>query len=533
MLQSSQLTNPDPSILHEDDCVRIAFSPGETNAEAIISFTGIGLQMGGIQQHEFSSTLSGRRDIYYITDFRRSWFNDCAPVIRKIVCKALAKRGTKTVVTLGNSMGGSGAIAFAREFLGCQTAIAFVPQSSISPQVVSFEHRYRNFAAEVKTWRLPDLAECISPEITYQIFVGDQVQADLDHAERFRRACPASCNVYVIPNADHNVARYLKRNGITLADLIVACEVGKAEVTQTLSLLTSNTTAKEVHPVTLGSPRSIPAAQVTKDMRNEIELQIFGLQRSGNHGVISWITQQFIDKVYFFNNVSHFGDPVTSWHEGKVPNTHPLPQKSARAELEDIRSKPKSVLIYSYENLRLIDLANQPLLSNHVELLGRSARFHRVLLLRDFFNWISSRLKLFDYRGKDTLKAAKNIDGLINLWLLYAREFAGETAYLGNSDIVKVAYPRWVDDAEYRAWILGAIGIPLNDNSNGYVPDVGGGSSFDLTIYSGSAGNMAVSERWEFFLNDERFTTARKRVQERRSEIELLNESIFRVPWVL
>ena len=234
MPQLLQLTNPAPIALHEDGCVRILFSPGETNTEAIISFTGIGLQMGGIQQHEFSSTPSGRRDIYYITDFRRSWFNDCAPVIRKIVCKALAKHGTKSVVALGNSMGRSGAIAFAREFLGCQTAIAFVPQSSISPQVVPFEHRYKSFAAELQTWRLPDLAECISPEITNQIFVGDQVLADLDHAERFRRACLGSCNVYVIPNADHNVARYLKRNDVALADLIAACEAGKAEVSQTL-----------------------------------------------------------------------------------------------------------------------------------------------------------------------------------------------------------------------------------------------------------------------------------------------------------
>ena len=187
-----------------------------------------------------------------------------------------------------------------------------------------------------------------------------------------------------------------------------------------------------------------------KDFRNQLELQVFGLQRSGNHGVIGWITQQFDEPVYFFNNVKHFDDPITKWHVGSVPNTVRLPPKG-HEDLEKIRNRTKDVLIFSYENLRIKDMETRCLVEDHDRCLGRSLDIRRILLLRDFFNWVSSRLKLFDYRGQDTSDQVKRIDGLINSWLMYAREFAGQTSFLGQKNVVRVSYPQWVIDPEYRA----------------------------------------------------------------------------------
>lgn len=517
--------------IHEDDCVRITHSAGLNSKRAFISFTGIGLKLGGIQQHEFSSSMGEICDVYYVTDFRRSWFNDCASQIIEVLTSSLRKRGTSEVVTLGNSMGGSGAIAFSGAIPGCETAIAFAPQSSINSSVAPFENRYYSFASQVRDWQLPDLTTTVKSSVKYHIFVGGNDGIDMQHAERFRATSPGNCFVYVIPGADHNVARILKSSGISFSKLITASQIGQEAVVgyiQNLRPKIETNVDRAFHP---RQPAFFKAITIDTNPRNDLEMQLFGLQRSGNHGVISWITQQFDEKAYFFNNVSHFKDPVTNWHIGNVPNTIQLPPKGSK-QLEQMRVARKAVLICSYENLQLNLLSQKPLLEDHDSLLGVSKRVVRILLLRDFFNWVSSRLKLFDYRGQNTVNAALRIDTLIDLWLLYAREFLGATTHLGNTNVVKISYPRWAVDSEYRAWILGALGAPLKNNVNDHVPNVGGGSSFDTTTYSGRAGEMAIQNRWGFFLEDDRFGFARERVGERRAEIEPLNKEIFDAPWV-
>lgn len=524
-------STPQLATVHEDECVRITYSPGLTSQRAFVSFTGIGLKLGGIQQQEFAASMGETCDTYYVTDFRRSWFNDCANEIFDVLTSELRKRRTSEVVTLGNSMGGSGAIAFAGVLPGCHTAIAFAPQSSINVDVTPFENRYHNFAAGIRDWKLPDFTAALKSSVKYHIFVGDKDEIDIQHAERFRAACPSSCFVHVIAGADHNVARYLKNNGVFLKDLITAIQFGQESIVACLQNLHPRIATKDDLMVRPANP-TIHRQMIDDTIpRNDLEIQVFGLQRSGNHGIISWITQQFEDKAYFFNNVSHFKDPINNWHIGSVPNTIQLPPKGSK-QLEEIRLAKKAVLIFSYENLQLNLLSQRPLLEEHDSVLGTSKRVVRILLLRDFFNWVSSRLKLFDYRGQDAIKASLRIDVLIDLWLLYAREFLGTTTYLGNYNVVKISYPRWAVDSEYRAWILGTVGAPLKNNANDHVPNVGGGSSFDTTMYSGRASEMAIQNRWSFFLEDDRFAFARARVQERRTEIEPLNREIFGATWV-
>ena len=265
--------------------------------------------------------------------------------------------------------------------------------------------------------------------------------------------------------------------------------------------------------------------------RNQLEIQIFGLQRSGNHGVISWLLQQYDDPVVFLNNVDHFRDPFTNFREGSVPNMAHLSRKNPD-RLETLRRMPKPLLVYSYENLGLHRLAREALVPDRENAIGSSRSLRRILLLRDFFNWASSRLKLFEYRKQDINAVIRNFDRLIGLWLSYAREFAGETRFLDSEEVVRIAYPRWAGDAEYRAHILGRLGLPLANNANDTVPAVGGGSSFDSTALSGQAGKMAVQDRWRYLLED-RFAPVIKSIQARRGDLEGRNQALFDQPWVL
>ena len=266
--------------------------------------------------------------------------------------------------------------------------------------------------------------------------------------------------------------------------------------------------------------------------RNKVELRLFGLQRSGNHAVVGWIAQQFTEPVHFFNNISHFKDPINCWHHGPVHNTFKLPPKES-LELETIRGIRKNLLILSYENLRLNRLGNTEIVPNHDQLLGSSCVIKNILLLRDFFNWISSRLKLYDYRQQFTNDYIKRVEMLAIQWLVYAREFVGRTNYFGDNHLVRISYPDWASDPAYRALILKYLEIPLLDNSNNYIPNVGGGSSFDGVTYAGNARSMNTNNRSAFFLEDERFQDAPRALKIHRSEIEELNNEIFGLSWLL
>ena len=92
----------------------------------IISFTGIGYSMGGIQKEEFQKIKSFRDyDSLFVIDENRSWFNTVNPeqIIEKV-------NMYENVITLGNSMGAFNAIMFAK-YYPVKTAIAFATQYSL------------------------------------------------------------------------------------------------------------------------------------------------------------------------------------------------------------------------------------------------------------------------------------------------------------------------------------------------------------------------------------------------------------------
>lgn len=272
--------------------------------------------------------------------------------------------------------------------------------------------------------------------------------------------------------------------------------------------------------------------------RNQLEIQFFGLQRSGNHAVLSWIFQQFDEPVFFFNNVTHFSDPIRNFHYANLPNMvpvtrgpapdnplHELAHARAQQRLEDIRSATKHVLVLSYENLSLPKLRRRELLDAREEWIGKSDRIRRVLLVRDFYNWLASRLRLFENKGQN-LPLLRGIEEHVSLWIMYAKEYLEETNFLQPEDVVTISYNRWLGDATYRANLLGRLTVPLKDNANCHVPDVGGGSSFDGKSFSGDPEKMRLDERWRYLLED-KFAGLIGPIRERIDEIERYNLQIF------
>jgi hypothetical protein len=272
--------------------------------------------------------------------------------------------------------------------------------------------------------------------------------------------------------------------------------------------------------------------------RNALEIQFFGLQRSGNHAVLSWIFQQFDEPVYFFHQVKPFTDPFLNFRFAQLPNTIPVrrgpfgnePRHIAARErrlrrIENIRQAKKHLLAYSYENFPLTELRNREPVYQRIECIGDSEKTRRVLLLRDFYNWIASRIRLFENKSKP-LPTESGVDSLISMWLTYAKEFCGKTRCMYGETVVTVSYNRWVEDEHYRTSLLQQLSAPLRDNSIAYVPEIGGGSSFDGNIAASQASEMRVTERWQYLLED-KFADIVKQIRSRADEVEAYNRERF------
>lgn len=274
-----------------------------------------------------------------------------------------------------------------------------------------------------------------------------------------------------------------------------------------------------------GAAASIAPAVLASGIRNKQELQVFGLRRSGNHAVIAWIAQQYSSPIVFLNSARPFHDPFTTYLLGRVPNAVPG-RRLNPGEAEILRARQKNLLVLSYEDMNIRKLDKGDLLPDWPVWLGNSGSRRRLLLLRDFYNWIASRVRLLEKNGRAIEHILGKIEPQIRHWIMYAREFVGETKYLGEYDTVPVRFDRWSNDDKYRLEILDRLDIAAMNNSRSVVPRAGGGSSFDGTRFSGSAEDMDILNRWHY-LEAVGHGALLRLLAQQRAEIDEYNRAIF------
>ena len=228
---------------------------------------------------------------------------------------------------------------------------------------------------------------------------------------------------------------------------------------------------------------------------NGLELRVCGLQRSGNHAIISWIVDQFTGRpACFLNNVRHGDyDPYVV-----------APQKHAYAldgvAQEDWRHTPKDLLVYSYEDdaKRLLPGATSLLASafspafeaKREAYLGPSARRLDVIILRDPANNFASRLKMLDQ-----LTGVRDLPTIVAFWKELARA-AVAAEERADPNTVVVLYNRWFADRKYRQDLSRRLGGTFSDASIRQVSAIGGGSSFDKTTLNADLSIGDVFKHW-------------------------------------
>lgn len=211
------MAEPIKMLVDEED-LQVRWLAGQSD-RMVVSFTGIGHRQGAWQRIEFVKTASagGENVVVFVTDRKRTWFNG-AGLIERIVAavKGLAERlGIRRIVTLGNSMGGYGAVLFANR-LGAEQAISFVPQFTMNDAVLR-EPRWQDYKAGMDRFAVASLAECMAPPCTFFVVHGGRGQ-DRRHWRRF----PVGENVqhWILPLKTHAAAARLREEG--QLDLLIA-----------------------------------------------------------------------------------------------------------------------------------------------------------------------------------------------------------------------------------------------------------------------------------------------------------------------
>jgi pimeloyl-ACP methyl ester carboxylesterase len=201
--------------LLDDETCRIVHEPGD-NGRAIVSFAGIGYALGGIQVEEFRKSLDGSScDIYYVIDKERRWYNGCYDAVVATINRSLAARRIGETFTLGNSMGGFGAVLFAGALDRCRRTIAFSPQSSVSPAVAPFEDRWHEWTRHITHWQVPDAVASMKHGVGYVLFFGAADPRDQRHAARFAAGAGQTL-LCRIDDSGHGVAAEIKRRGLLI-----------------------------------------------------------------------------------------------------------------------------------------------------------------------------------------------------------------------------------------------------------------------------------------------------------------------------
>lgn len=233
--------------------------------------------------------------------------------------------------------------------------------------------------------------------------------------------------------------------------------------------------------------RTLSHRHTRDEVINQKEFRIIGLRRTGNHAIINWIRKQHVGEVWHLNNLPVNQHPYRFLYL-HYPKQH-LQQEAWRNFVK------KDCLIYSYEDYSLEQLTAHSIEKRHDFYFGKTAQRYDIVILRDPFNLLASRLK----RNMKQVKALHQ--SIIDLWIEYAKEYLGKTQYFKDNKIV-LNYNLWCSDKNYRRQIASQCKFDFSDLGFNEVKSYGGGSSFDGRQFDGKANQMNVLNRWQYFSND-------------------------------
>ena len=229
---------------------------------------------------------------------------------------------------------------------------------------------------------------------------------------------------------------------------------------------------------------------------DKVVINIYGIQRSGNHAIINWITKSWTGPVMLCNDIK--------------PNQSP--------DEAPIKKFQKG------EGTPLLILTQEEYLSTQFNLIppadiGNCSRFHNLLILRDPFNLLASRYVWKFNQGQRFREEENYRNQVVALWKDNARIYLD---WLGQKspNNLGITYNDWCSDAAKRHGWEKVLGLKPGSTQSTEVLDFGGGSSFSGTNPVKDQGQYL--RRFEGLVDDAAFRSVFK-----DDELWQLSEQIF------
>lgn len=216
--------------------LHLSFEAGDSGTH-VVSFTGIAHRLGPILQAEFGQSLRGnfRHAVSYVIEGERAWYDRSEPAILDFLLAPERRR--PRFVTLGNSMGGFGAIHFAGLLPGCRRAIAFSPQYSVHPaEGLRVRKPWQDHVDTLPPARIRHALLNPAPACEYFVLTGEHDLAGAPHIDRYRAAGLPNLHILTFQGVRHRVARALKEAGclVPVLGLLIEGETDVAGTVQTV-----------------------------------------------------------------------------------------------------------------------------------------------------------------------------------------------------------------------------------------------------------------------------------------------------------
>jgi len=210
---------------------------------------------------------------------------------------------------------------------------------------------------------------------------------------------------------------------------------------------------------------------------------VAGLRRTGIHAIALWAFRQFKGDSVLYNDV-----PI-----GTCPRTIPRTNIFTGTGKFPGRGPHPCVMVLHEDRGVAAAAGSKPGIT-----LGPASHVHRVMILRDPWNMLASRIT-WGRKPKAHAPLCDPKHGRL-LWVEYAREFLTHR-YCPSA--VCVNYNRWVSDENYRASIGEKLSLPDPHKAPTEVSWFGGGSSY--TACNVPAAEMPVLSRWRGMIHDKQF----------------------------
>lgn len=220
------------TVLQDEELI-LRWLPGRARRMVVV-FTGVRAGFGGAPLDEFAGSAShgGENSVLFVTDRRGTWYS--APGLWSKIVKLIRylrkSEGIEEIVTLGNSMGGYGALLLPQD-LRVRRAIAFSPQLTLDRDLTD-DGRWPDIMKRYGTMPARNVGETFgSTRTQYYLTAGGGCSEDVEHLN----FAPEMSRVHrwILPRGKHNLAGTLRDAGL-LYDVIGAIIRGRKARVETL-----------------------------------------------------------------------------------------------------------------------------------------------------------------------------------------------------------------------------------------------------------------------------------------------------------